>query len=186
MEHYLTLHKQRHAKQPFFMYMAYQQAHLPNDVDDYHLSKLLERCAACADMSEARQTHLGEQRRSHTWMPPDDGCWTAQVLSVDDSVDYIVNRMKDLQLYNNTIFLFTSDVSYSFLFTSMLFTLTRMGEIYLLAPKTSPWKRASQVHTKVARGFQPSFTIPRQSNRATSSTGNCIIIHQSVSYRTWL
>jgi len=30
---------------------------------------------------------------------------------MDDSVGYIVSKMKDLGLYDNTIFLFTSDVS---------------------------------------------------------------------------
>jgi len=64
MENYLTQHKQMNPKNPFFMYMAYQQAHTPNQVADYYLGKLLDICETCSDMKEARQIHLGEMKYS--------------------------------------------------------------------------------------------------------------------------
>jgi len=63
MEQYLTLHKQNNPNQPFFLYMAYQQAHTPLEVHDYYKGKLLEKCKGCSSMEENRQVHLGTETR---------------------------------------------------------------------------------------------------------------------------
>jgi len=62
MESFLYEHKMRYADKPFFLYMAYQQAHLPNEVDQIFLRKLSVRCATyklCRGIDKVRKGHLG-------------------------------------------------------------------------------------------------------------------------------
>ena len=43
---------------------------------------------------------------------------TAMITSLDDAIGAIVKQMKDTGVWNNTFFLFTSDVGYSRILTS--------------------------------------------------------------------
>jgi len=96
--------------------------------------------------------------------------FAAQVLSVDDSVGFIINKMKEIGLYDNTIFLFTSDVSSSKIKASTILSF-RMVVIPIVVGQICPWQKVKQLHMKVAQGCLLSFIIQKLLILETFSMG---------------
>ncbi len=76
---------EQYKNQPFFIYLAYNAPHAPLQASDKYL---------------ARFDHIKDKKRK---------IYAAMVSAIDDGVGLVLNKLHDLNLFNNTLVVFISD-----------------------------------------------------------------------------
>ena len=75
----------KNASQPFFLYLAYNAPHAPLQATEKYLSRF---------------SHIGDKKRKK---------YAAMVSSVDDGVGMVLDKLKELNIHENTLVVFLSD-----------------------------------------------------------------------------
>eukprot|EP00486_Rosalina_sp_Unknown_P009847 CAMPEP_0201596470 /NCGR_PEP_ID=MMETSP0190_2-20130828/193146_1 /ASSEMBLY_ACC=CAM_ASM_000263 /TAXON_ID=37353 /ORGANISM="Rosalina sp." /LENGTH=465 /DNA_ID=CAMNT_0048056835 /DNA_START=32 /DNA_END=1426 /DNA_ORIENTATION=- len=103
---------------PFFIYLAFQAAHFPPQAPDKYASLYCDPFADDTDI-ESNTRHnkdidrVKDEDSNDVYLPGD--CTThdihmAQMTSIDDAMEIIINRLKqDLNIWDNTLIFFSSD-----------------------------------------------------------------------------
>jgi len=97
---------------PFLLFVGYQQAHVPQEVDAVFMKMLAKRCAskgACKKMEKDRKIHLGNFI-NYCCITEHLIVFSAQILSLDESANTIIRLLKKQGQFKNTIIVFMSDV----------------------------------------------------------------------------
>jgi len=92
--------------QPFFMYFAFYTVHTPIQASIYHHDYFKEKLASMPPSTKP------QQRVEHdgiTKLVQDNTAYASMVAAMDETVGRIVQQIKDLGLYHETYFFFTSD-----------------------------------------------------------------------------
>ncbi|HOO98616.1 MAG TPA: sulfatase [Bacteroidales bacterium] len=100
---------------PFFVYLSYYAVHNPMQAKEEHTLKFSEKAASVGlDGNEAFT-------RERDWIRPEmsnnfkeriiqsNPVYAGMIWSVDENIGKLINKLKELKIYDNTIIIFTSD-----------------------------------------------------------------------------
>jgi len=90
---------------PFLTYLSFYSVHTPIQACKRHLPRF-------QDKLKNRQAQVHQQRKEHdgyTKLNQDNIDYASMVYAMDENVGRILNKLKELNLYENTLVIFTSD-----------------------------------------------------------------------------
>ncbi len=99
---------QNNQEQPFFVYLAHYGVHTPFEGKDEKTKKYRKKSRQLYGEEEVPEYSF-EETTGETKLRQDNPVYAAMIESVDESFGRVVQQLKDLGIYENTIIVFTSD-----------------------------------------------------------------------------